>query len=214
MHRPTPRAEDLPLLARLPPGRHGLPREFVAENQRARIIAATIAVVAERGFPATRVSDIAAAAGLSRRSFYAHHRDKRACFLATFAKVEGFLGAEAAAAAAAAEGWRAKLAAALAAILDAFAANPDLARFLLAAPQQAGTGLFACYAEMIGRLAAAAAAADPRLPPPAMLEPRLAGLAAVVLDGVNAGQDPRPLAEELIALASAWLPPGEAQRLA
>ena len=36
-------------LGRLPPGRHGLSREFVTENQRNRLTAGMIAAVAEHG---------------------------------------------------------------------------------------------------------------------------------------------------------------------
>ncbi len=61
-----------PGLHRLPPGRHGLPRDFVAQNQRDRLAAGTIAAVAERGYNETTIGDIAAAAGVSRRTFYVY----------------------------------------------------------------------------------------------------------------------------------------------
>lgn len=55
---------------RLPRGRHGLPREAVAESQRGRIQAAMIDVVAARGYADTRVVDVIGAAGVSRKTFY------------------------------------------------------------------------------------------------------------------------------------------------
>ena len=36
--------------ARLPRGKHGLSPQFVATNQRGRLIAATVTVVAEKGY--------------------------------------------------------------------------------------------------------------------------------------------------------------------
>ncbi len=192
------------LLLRLPPGRHGLPREFVSANQRARITAATIALAAKHGFEALSVGAIVAAAGLSRRSFYTYHRDKRAALLAAYDEVEAFLAAEAGAAAAAEQGWRAKLAAALAPLLEAFAANPDLATFLVAVPQRAGAGLLDRYREMIAGLAAAAISADPGLREVPLLEARLAGLAAIALDGARRRREPGVLAAEICAVAAAW----------
>jgi AcrR family transcriptional regulator len=78
-------------LDRLPRGRHGLTREEVAEQQRARILAATVDVVAERGYPETRVVDIIQRAGVSRKTFYELFGDKEDCFLAAFDVAAGFL---------------------------------------------------------------------------------------------------------------------------
>lgn len=69
---------------RLPAGRHGLPREFIVENQRERIVTALVDTVAERGYNATTVAHITKAASVSRRTFYEHFASKQACFEATF----------------------------------------------------------------------------------------------------------------------------------
>ena len=69
---------------RLPSGRHGLPRETVAASQRARMIDAMAAVVAEKGYAATTVADVVERAGVSRRTFYEQFADKEACFLAAY----------------------------------------------------------------------------------------------------------------------------------
>jgi AcrR family transcriptional regulator len=71
-------------LARLPPGRHGLPREFVTQNQRDRLAAGTIAVVAERGLNEATITQICAAAGVSRRTFYSYFSSKEECFFAAY----------------------------------------------------------------------------------------------------------------------------------
>jgi AcrR family transcriptional regulator len=69
---------------RLPRGRHGLPREVIVENQRQRLIVATVAAVAEHGYNATTVSSIVKSAGLSRATFYELFKGKEACFLAAY----------------------------------------------------------------------------------------------------------------------------------
>jgi AcrR family transcriptional regulator len=60
-----------------------LPPEEVARNQQARLFAATVATVAQKGYEATRIEDLVRLSGVSRSAFYSHFPDKRACFLAT-----------------------------------------------------------------------------------------------------------------------------------
>jgi AcrR family transcriptional regulator len=42
---------------------------------------------AQRGFAKTRVADVIARAGVSRRTFYAHFMDRESCFVAAYAAV-------------------------------------------------------------------------------------------------------------------------------
>jgi len=67
-------------LGRLPPGRHGLPRELIHSHQRQRIFAATVAVVARQGLCDAQVSDIHRLAGVSRRTLYEHFDGKLEAF--------------------------------------------------------------------------------------------------------------------------------------
>src|SRR4029077_3306246 len=78
-------------LERLPRGRHGLSREEVAGQQRTRILAATVDIVAELGYPETRVVDVITRAGVSRKTFYELFEDKEDCFLAAFDVAAGAL---------------------------------------------------------------------------------------------------------------------------
>jgi AcrR family transcriptional regulator len=64
------------------PGR-GVPREEAERNHRERLFAATVAIVVEKGYDATRVADLVKLAGISRSAFYRQFADKRECFLAT-----------------------------------------------------------------------------------------------------------------------------------
>jgi AcrR family transcriptional regulator len=65
----------------LPRGPHRLPREVVRESQRQRILLAAAEVMATKGYVATSVSDIVAAAGVSRTTFYQLFEDRLDCFL-------------------------------------------------------------------------------------------------------------------------------------
>ena len=86
-----PQAEESPGLPRLPPGRHGLPRDFVVQNQRDRLAAGIIAAVSEFGYHETTITQIAAAAGVSRRTFYSYFNSKEECFFETFDQIVAHL---------------------------------------------------------------------------------------------------------------------------
>ncbi len=68
----------------LPSGRHGLLRSFVAANQRERILAAVAQSAAELGYAKMSVEAIIARAGVSRRTFYEHFRNKEDVFLSAY----------------------------------------------------------------------------------------------------------------------------------
>jgi AcrR family transcriptional regulator len=179
-------------LPRLPPGRHGLSREFVARNQRQRIAAATIQVVADNGYVAATVTQIVAAAGVSRRTFYNYYADKAAAFFDVYAQVTDFLlETMAGAAAGGRSAWPSRVRARLEALLDAFAANPDLLLFTLKVPPAAGGEVAAAYRSFLERLLEAIAADRPkrtRRPPPAAEYALVGGLAALVTGAAETGR--------------------------
>jgi AcrR family transcriptional regulator len=65
-------------------GRHGLTPDEVAASQRARIVRAMTAAVAENGYHGTRVADVVWRAGVSRKTFYELFGGKDDCFTATY----------------------------------------------------------------------------------------------------------------------------------
>jgi AcrR family transcriptional regulator len=79
---PWGRADEL-RSRRLRPG-PGLAREVVDQNQRDRLLAALVAVVAERGYADATVADLLDLSGVSRSAFYRHFANKQECFLAAF----------------------------------------------------------------------------------------------------------------------------------
>jgi len=127
-----------PQLARLPPGRHGLPRDFVAANHRDRLIAACSQQVQERGYGDTTVAHIIKAAAVSRRTFYEHFDDKEACFIATYDLLMSYLRARVFTAFEAESSWPDRVRAGLGAMLDSFAEQPGLARLAMVEPLAAG----------------------------------------------------------------------------
>jgi AcrR family transcriptional regulator len=72
---------------KLTPG-PGKDKAKVLAQQRERLLGATVAVVADKGYEATRVEDILVIAGISRNAFYRHFSNKRDCFLATLEALE------------------------------------------------------------------------------------------------------------------------------
>lgn len=198
-------------LYRLPPGRHGLSPEFVARNQRDRIIAGTIAAVAERGISETTIADISAAAGVSRRTFYVYFEDKRDGVIAAFDEIAEHLRRGAEEAAAGEREWPRAVAARLRGALEVYAANPDLARFTLIAPPRAGGPVADRYRETLERALAGLTAGMPT--PPAVQAPSeavqhalLGGVVSIVIERVAAGEGER-LVELLPELAELFLAP-------
>lgn len=180
-------------LARLPPGRHGLPREFVTRNQRDRLAAGTIAVVAERGLNDATITQICAAAGVSRRTFYTYFSSKEACFFAAYGTITEHLRIATDAAAGEQDDWAARVAAKLGAALEFLAANPDLARFFLIAPQRAGEEVASRYREGMDRAVeylcdGMPPAAVAKAPSEAVAGSLIGGMVTLVVRKVEAGE--------------------------
>lgn len=175
--------EVAPRLPRLPPGRHGLSREYVAGNQRQRLVAATVAVVAAQGVEGAPVAAICAAAGVSRRVFYANFKSREDCVLTVYDESVARLCAAAREAAAGAGDWPRQVVARLRAALQLFAAEPDLARFCLLAPQRAGGAPAARYRRAMKEALACLASGRPatsRQPSEAVAVSLIGGVAALV----------------------------------
>jgi AcrR family transcriptional regulator len=115
--RPGPRAAESP---------------DAAAGHRARLIAAMAEAVAEHGFATATVADVVRRAQVSRRTFYEHFDGRDACLLATYDACSDLLMAQIAQAVAAAEpSWEQRVAAGVAAYLEAMADEPGLARVFL-----------------------------------------------------------------------------------
>src|SRR6478752_2010524 len=71
-------------LSKMPPGRHLMPSDFVAQNQRERMLLATAELVAERGYQKTTIELIAKTSRVALSTFYEQFSSKEECFLAAF----------------------------------------------------------------------------------------------------------------------------------
>jgi AcrR family transcriptional regulator len=142
-------ADHAPHATRTPPGRHSLSREFIAEHQRARIIAALAEETVEKGYRAVTVSDIVRRAGIARNTFYENFSSKEDCFLsASEYAVESALG-RVLDAAAKVDAWPAKVSAGIAAFLRYVAGEPALARTCVVEALSAGPAAIERYERSI-----------------------------------------------------------------
>jgi AcrR family transcriptional regulator len=126
-------AESPPDLHRwkLPRGRHGLPRELVAQSQRERLLAAVVRVTAAQGYQATSVADILKEAGVGRESFYRHFKDKEDCFVAANDTLVEDLEKRVTGAYEEPGSWPERVRRGLGVTLDWFAVNPEIARVMM-----------------------------------------------------------------------------------
>jgi AcrR family transcriptional regulator len=137
---------------RPPRGRHRLPPEVIARSQRERLLEAAVRVVAEKGYAATTIADLTREAGISRTTFYAMFDDKETCFLAAYDGAVDALVRRVAVAYEAEEGWPRRVRAGLAALLEALASEPDVARLALIDVGAAGPGAQRRYRAALQRL--------------------------------------------------------------
>jgi AcrR family transcriptional regulator len=141
----APADEYPPELARLPPGRHGLPREFVTHNQRERLIAGIAEAIAEHGYSGTTIAHITRAAAVSRRTFYEHFQSKDECFVAAYDAVMVELRERVSDAFEESEEWPQAIRAGIDAMLEFLAANPNLARLCMVEALVAGPAVVERY---------------------------------------------------------------------
>jgi AcrR family transcriptional regulator len=111
----------------------------VVSNQRERIIHSLAQVCSERGYRAASVEDIIAHAGVSRRTFYDLFSDKQQCFLVAYELAMDRVYAAAENAYGTGEqSWPHRVASALTAVLDQFAAEPVFAQLAMVEVLAAG----------------------------------------------------------------------------
>lgn len=79
----SPSERALRAEGRLPSGRHDLPRQFIVQNQRERIVDATASIVAEKGLASLTIPEIARRASVSHQTFYEMYPTKHDAFLGT-----------------------------------------------------------------------------------------------------------------------------------
>jgi AcrR family transcriptional regulator len=138
---------------RLPPGRHGLPRELVAENQRERLLNGVVDAVAEHGYNQTTIGAVTEAAKISRRTFYEYFEGKEDCFLAAYEMIDEHVRGSMLAAGDPDRPWPEQVRARLEALLVVLSRDRAVARFYLTEPLAAGGEVAARYRDAMQMLA-------------------------------------------------------------
>lgn len=194
----------------------------VPPDQRERLFAATVELVAKRGYRDTSVERIVEAAGVDMAAFHELYEDKEDCFLAAFDRIVTESTETVAAAVVETDGWAEEMATALACLLDLVVADPQRARVALVEVQAAGPGAYSRFKAAVDRAAPklregrefsneAAAFSG------ALEEAILGGIVWIVHQRLVKGElgDPGSLLRETIQLAlSPYLGGEEAERLA
>jgi AcrR family transcriptional regulator len=120
------------------PGRQQLPREFIAQHQRVRIISALARETSEQGYQQVTVADIVRRAGTARNTFYENFRSKEDCFLATQEFAMAAALERVVQTAGALQSWPQRVRAGLSAFLSYVAEEPALARTCMVEALSAG----------------------------------------------------------------------------
>jgi AcrR family transcriptional regulator len=207
----------------VPTGRHGLPADIVAEHQRERILAATIAVVGARGYRAATVDHIVKAAKVGYVAFYELFEGKEDCFLAALGRIVADTRAELAERVSTELPWSEQVSTGLGVLVELIVAEPQRARLVLVEAQGAGRSAYRRYEEAmdeaVPKLAEGRGLRPEGAPPlsAATEEATLTGVAWILqqmlADGKSAKAEETLLAVTRVALAP-YLGESEAAKLA
>jgi AcrR family transcriptional regulator len=178
---------------RLPRGRHGLPREFVAQNQRERLLAALAECLEEKGYDRTTVSAVGKRAGVSKSDFYKQFESKDACFVAAYDDAVERIREGVLAACAERKDWATGVLAALDSLLELLAAEPAQTQLVLVEGLRAGRGVYDRYQVALQSFVpylrdGAPAPAGGERPPAATDEAVVGGIASLLARRVLAGE--------------------------
>jgi AcrR family transcriptional regulator len=138
----------------LPPGRHGLPRDLVRENQRLRLMGAAAERLAEQGYATITVTEVAKGAGVSTGTLYKRFDGLWSCLLEAYELGADRLCGELEGACAEAEGPGTTASAAIGRALALLDSEPALANLLFATPPTHAAALGAARLRLAERLAA------------------------------------------------------------
>lgn len=208
---------------RLPRGRHGLSPEYVARNQRERLIAGLTEVLYERGYQDTTVSLIGKRAAVSKSDFYKHFESKDDCFFAAYeAAIERLRHDVLQSCSEHREDpWPPRVRDALGVLLKTLADDPALASISLVEGLRAGRGVYDRYQAAVESFVAYLREGAPRGPgggevPEATDEAVVGGIASLLGRRVLAGdaeQIDRLLPEVLEFALTPYLGTAEARRI-
>lgn len=180
---------------RLPRGRHGLSPEFVARNQRERLISGLIQALYEVGYQKTTVSMIGQKASVSKSDFYKHFASKDDCFHAAYESAIDQIRDPVLAACGQheADEWPPRVRDGIASLLETLASDPALASISLVEGLRAGRGVYDRYQAALATFVRYLREGAPRSPdgeevPEATDEAVVGGIASLLGRRVLAGE--------------------------
>jgi AcrR family transcriptional regulator len=141
-------------LASKPVGRKRLRKDVLDQHQRERVLAAATEVFAKRGYVATTVDDIVAAAKIGVGSFYALFGGKQDCFLELYDRIVAEAQAQIEEAVADGAPWPDRVCTGIRMILELAAAQPSGARIVVVESHTAGRLAEDRYAALVAQMAA------------------------------------------------------------
>lgn len=160
-------------------------RKQVSEIQRARIVAAMIAVASEHGLGHATVARVVARSGVSRRTFYEQFADREECFIAAFDQCVERVAAVVLPAYRQPSKWQERVRGGLTALLELLDLEPDVAQLTVVETLGAGHDALERRRRAIVQISAvidregreAAAGEDP---PPLMAEGVVGGVLSLI----------------------------------
>jgi AcrR family transcriptional regulator len=208
---------------RLPRGRHGLSPEFVARNQRERLIAGLTQTLYEVGYQKTTVSLIGQKASVSKSDFYKHFESKDDCFYAAYESAVERIRDQVLTACTqhGREEWSPRVRDGIASLLATLASDPALASISLVEGLRAGRGVYDRYQAAVESFVGYLREGAPEAPdgeevPRATDEAVVGGIASLLGRRVLAGDAER--IDELLPVVlefalTPYLGVGEARRI-
>jgi AcrR family transcriptional regulator len=182
-------------MERLPRGRHGLSPEYVARNQRERLIAGLTEALYEVGYQKTTVSLIGQRASVSKSDFYKHFESKDDCFFAAYEAAIARVRREVEGACAkhTEDEWAPRMRDGIASLLDLLGSDPALASLVLVEGLRAGRGVYDRYQAALESFVPQLRRGTPEAPwgeevPEAMDEAVVGGIASLLARRVLADE--------------------------
>jgi AcrR family transcriptional regulator len=169
--------------------------------QRAKLLAAMVAVVAEKGYDAATVADAVRVARVSRGTFYELFESKEACLAAAYRLGNEVLEARVHEAVKGAGDWREEVRLGLRTYLRALEADPDFARVYLLEWAPVGAERDAAVWRFARRYGRSFARSGHPVPPDDALFVLAAGIHEAACARVRAGRSPTELEDVLVSCA-------------
>jgi AcrR family transcriptional regulator len=149
-------------MEKLPRGRHSLSPEYVARNQRERLLTAVAECFADVGYEETTVALVSARAGVSKSDYYKRFEGKDDCFAAAYDDNIERLRERISLACESNKDWPLRVRDALAALVEFLDAEPERAKLLLVEGLRGGREIYDRFQDSVQEYAERLGSGAPR----------------------------------------------------